>query len=178
MTIDRQDIDISIPVSATACRCPYLSPLVADSEDPLCPIIPAYSAEMTMVATLSPQAAFEGNIFVYRVDIDPCYWSLDSVLHLNAFLLGHGTQRREEGLQALYYLSHGYWISIPVLIWEIIHKYWENLIFKCNTRVDAWSFPFGHLITQLLIDQGYFFDPAEIAEPAKQREKRGYDMKQ
>ncbi|XP_059642345.1 uncharacterized protein LOC132284275 isoform X2 [Cornus florida] len=150
MTIDRQDIDISIPVSATACRCPYLSPLVADSEDPLCPIIPAYSAEMTMVATLSPQAAFEG----------------------------HGTQRREEGLQALYYLSHGYWISIPVLIWEIIHKYWENLIFKCNTRVDAWSFPFGHLITQLLIDQGYFFDPAEIAEPAKQREKRGYDMKQ
>ncbi|XP_059637603.1 uncharacterized protein LOC132279599 [Cornus florida] len=115
-TIDGQDIDISIPAIVAACRCPRLFPLVVDSEDPLYPIIPSYPAEMTMVVTLSPQATFEGNTFADWVDIDPQYWFLDSVLHLNAFPSGHGMQRRDGILQALYCLSQGYWISVPALI--------------------------------------------------------------
>ena len=60
-----------------------------------------------------------------RYKLPPQLWLLDSILQRNVCPLGHKTQQRDQFLQALYAFDKGHWYSIPSIIWNQIHKFWD-----------------------------------------------------
>ena len=57
--------------------------------------------------------------------LPPQLWLVDFILQRNVCPLGHKTQRHDQLIQALYAFHKGHWYSIPSIIWNQIHKFWD-----------------------------------------------------
>ncbi|XP_059454545.1 uncharacterized protein LOC132184800 [Corylus avellana] len=81
-------------------------------------------------------------------------WFVDSLLHPNAFPLGHKTQRRYQFLQTLYAFHKDAWYSIPKIIWNQIYKFWNGVHVGGAESTHSWGLPFPYLITYILRKKG------------------------
>jgi hypothetical protein len=79
---------------------------------------------------------------------------VDYVLYRNVCPLGHKSQRRDQFLQALYAFHKGHWYSIPSIIWNQIHKFWDVAITRKATNTKSWGLPFPFLLTHILKKKG------------------------
>jgi hypothetical protein len=79
---------------------------------------------------------------------------VDYILYRNVCPLGHKSQRRDQFLQALYTFHKGHWYSIPSIIWNQLHKFWDGVIARKASPTKSWRFPFPFLLTQILKTKG------------------------
>jgi hypothetical protein len=63
-------------------------------------------------------------------------------------------QRRDQFLQALYAFHKGHWYSIPSIIWNQLHKFWDWVIVCKATTTKSWGLPFPFLLTYILKKKG------------------------
>jgi hypothetical protein len=79
---------------------------------------------------------------------------VDYVLYRNVCPLGHKSQRRDQFLQALYAFHKGHWYSIPSIIWNQLHKFWDGVIARKASPTKSWRLPFPFLLTHILKKKG------------------------
>jgi hypothetical protein len=79
---------------------------------------------------------------------------VDYVLYRNVCPLGHKSQRRDQFLQALYTFHKGHWYSIPSIIWNQLHKFWDGVIAHKASPTKSWGLPFPFLLTHILKKKG------------------------
>jgi hypothetical protein len=129
---------------------------------------PTWSSEMTLLDIVAPLSAsqFQPSPLHERasqlheqihVATAPLVFGYGFTEKKNVCSLGYKTKRHGTFLAALYAVHSGYWLFIPVLIWDQMHKCWEGLIAKRIKAAETWSPPFPFLITQLLHPKGVAF---------------------
>ncbi|XP_059624199.1 uncharacterized protein LOC132267145 [Cornus florida] len=157
-TVDGHPISIIVDTLSRSCRCPHLCP--PDLQDTY-PTLwrPSYAFMAEALTGLYS----EGDTFATYTYLPNDLWFFDSVLYRNVFMVGHKIQRRGDFLTALYAFYTGCWLSIPALIWSVMMKLYTDHISKAKPK-RAKFLPFGHLITQILRDQCYPFQPRERPE--------------
>jgi hypothetical protein len=79
---------------------------------------------------------------------------VDYILYQNVCPLGHKSLRRDQFLQALYAFHKGHWYSIPSIIWNQLHKFWDGVIARKASPTKSWGLPFPFLLTQILKKKG------------------------
>ncbi|XP_059653078.1 uncharacterized protein LOC132300132 [Cornus florida] len=154
-TLDGHEIVITVDTLARACRCPYrCPPELAETYPRL--HRPSFS---DMAVSLTGHHA-GGQTFATRTFLPDDFWFIDTVLFQNIYMAGHKIQRRHDYLTALYAFYTGCWVSIPVLIWSVMRLLYDSFISRKDPKRSK-VLPFGHLITQILLDQRYRVPPDE-----------------
>jgi hypothetical protein len=86
--------------------------------------------------------------------LTPQPWLVDSIMQCNVCPLGHKTQRCDQFIQALYAFHKGHCYSIPSIIWNQIHKFWDWVHACRATTTKSWGLPFAFLLTHILKKKG------------------------
>ncbi|XP_059637489.1 uncharacterized protein LOC132279513 [Cornus florida] len=157
-TIDGHQITITVDSLARSCHCPHRCPPELQEL-----YLRLYRPSYTDMAVFLTGHYADGETFATRTFLPDDLWFFDSVLFRNIYMAGHKIQRRGDYLTALYAFYTGHCVSIPALIWSVMRKLFDEYISK-EKPGRAKSLPFGHLITQILINQRYPIHPREHPE--------------
>lgn len=78
---------------------------------------------------------------------------LDVVLKKNVISIGHKEERRGDFLRALHRFDFGFWIDIPTLIYNQMHRILDEVKIRNTRGSSTWALIFANLITTLIKDQ-------------------------
>jgi hypothetical protein len=92
--------------------------------------------------------------FFFTLSLPQPLLLVDYVLYQNVCPLRHKSQRRDQFLQALYAFHKGHWYSIPSIIWNQLHKFWDGVIARKASPTKSWGLPFPFLLTHILKKKG------------------------
>ncbi|RVW22976.1 hypothetical protein CK203_093653 [Vitis vinifera] len=97
--------------------------------------------------------------YLLRKELPPSMFFIDALLHHNIYPLQHMVQRRGALLEALFWISEGFFFGLHHLIMASLLYFEEKVYRKKLLRADAIPLLFPRLLCQILEHLGYPSEP-------------------